>query len=172
MQKIRTFIIIVLIFLSNILFAQHLKKDGTPDRRYKENKTYSPQPGSNSTVHLKKDGTPDRRYKGNKNYSTPSSSTSRGYTYSTTTKRKKATYYFRSIKRNANGEVKRDANGKIHRSQSARVAFMKMTGYPHGRPGYIIDHIIPLKRGGCDCPSNMQWQTIQEAKEKDKVEEP
>jgi hypothetical protein len=27
-----------------------------------------------------------------------------------------------------------------------------------------------LKRGGCDCPSNMQWQTTQEAKAKDKWE--
>ncbi len=36
---------------------------------------------------------------------------------------------------------------------------MRMSGYPHGRSGYVIDHIIPLKRGGCDCPVNMQWQT-------------
>jgi len=27
-----------------------------------------------------------------------------------------------------------------------------------------------LKRGGMDDPSNMQWQTIQESKEKDKWE--
>ncbi|ANH81479.1 hypothetical protein A8C56_11240 [Niabella ginsenosidivorans] len=32
----------------------HVKKDGTPDKRYKENK------------HVKKDGTPDKRYKENK----------------------------------------------------------------------------------------------------------
>jgi hypothetical protein len=31
--------------------AAKMKKDGTPDKRYKENK------------HLKKDGTPDKRYK-------------------------------------------------------------------------------------------------------------
>lgn len=35
------------------------KKDGTPDMRYKANKTPPPQ-------HLKKDGTPDMRYKENK----------------------------------------------------------------------------------------------------------
>ena len=35
--------------------TKHLKKDGTPDKRYKENKQ-----------HLKKDGTPDMRYKENK----------------------------------------------------------------------------------------------------------
>ena len=34
--------------------SQKLKKDGTPDRRYKANKK------------LKKDGTPDKRYKENK----------------------------------------------------------------------------------------------------------
>jgi 5-methylcytosine-specific restriction endonuclease McrA len=45
-----------------------------------------------------------------------------------------------------------------------------MTGYPHGRPGYVVDHIIPLKHGGADAPSNMQWQTIAEAKAKDKWE--
>lgn len=39
----------------------HIKADGTPDKRYKENK--APE----KTVHLKKDGTPDKRYKENKN---------------------------------------------------------------------------------------------------------
>ncbi|MCT2563182.1 hypothetical protein [Chryseobacterium herbae] len=34
--------------------AAKMKKDGTPDKRYKENKN------------LKKDGTPDKRYKANK----------------------------------------------------------------------------------------------------------
>jgi hypothetical protein len=47
---------------------------------------------------------------------------------------------------------------------------MKSTGYPHGRKGYVVDHIVPLKRGGCDCPANMQWQTKAEAKAKDKWE--
>jgi hypothetical protein len=37
-------------------------------------------------------------------------------------------------------------------------------------PGYVVDHIIPLKRGGPDSPSNMQWQTKEAAKEKDKWE--
>lgn len=38
----------------------HLKKDGTADKRYKENKTEA------KTKHLKKDGTADKRYKENK----------------------------------------------------------------------------------------------------------
>ncbi len=45
-----------------------------------------------------------------------------------------------------------------------------MTGFPHGRSGYIIDHITALKRVGPDNPSNMQWQTIEEAKAKDRWE--
>jgi len=27
-------------------------------------------------------------------------------------------------------------------------------------PGYIVDHIVPLWRGGSDNPGHMQWQSI------------
>src|SRR5207247_942917 len=64
----------------------------------------------------------------------------------------------------------RDANGRILRSPAARAQFLRPTGYPHGRPGYVVDHIIPLECGGADSPSNMQWQTIAEAKAKDRTE--
>jgi hypothetical protein len=40
----------------------HTKKDGTPDKRFKENKTAA----APATTHTKKDGTPDKRYKENK----------------------------------------------------------------------------------------------------------
>ena len=66
--------------------------------------------------------------------------------------------------------AERDSHGRIKRSEEAKEEFMKKSGYPHGRPGYVVDHIIPLKRGGADSPSNMQWQTIEEAKAKDKWE--
>ncbi len=66
--------------------------------------------------------------------------------------------------------VARDTDGRIKRTASARHAFEVRTGYPKGRPGYVIDHIKPLACGGADDPSNMQWQTIEAAKAKDRVE--
>jgi hypothetical protein len=33
-------------------------------------------------------------------------------------------------------------------------------------PVYVVDHIVPLKRGGADKPENMQWQTKETAKAK------
>ncbi len=64
----------------------------------------------------------------------------------------------------------RNAKGRIQRSPQARRQFMRETGYPHGRPGWIIDHVIPLQCGGLDAPTNMQWQTRSAAREKDKTE--
>jgi hypothetical protein len=66
--------------------------------------------------------------------------------------------------------VTRDSGGKIKRSAAAKKEFLKETGYPNGRPGYVVDHVTPLKRGGADSPSNMQWQTKEAAKAKDKWE--
>src|SRR5438105_4609197 len=60
--------------------------------------------------------------------------------------------------------AKRSANGRIARSALAKQQFMKETGYPKGRKGYVVDHVVPLECGGADAPSNMQWQTVQEAK--------
>jgi hypothetical protein len=46
-----------------------------------------------------------------------------------------------------------------------------LTGRTSGAyPGYVKDHIKPLACGGPDAPSNMQWQTIRDAKAKDKWE--
>lgn len=62
------------------------------------------------------------------------------------------------------------------RSSAARAAFQRnhpcpSTGRTTGAcPGYVVDHVTALKRGGADAPSNMQWQTIDAAKAKDRVE--
>jgi hypothetical protein len=64
----------------------------------------------------------------------------------------------------------RDSNGPVKRSAAAKDQFERGSGYPHGRPGYVVDHVVPLACGGADAPSNMQWQTVEEAKAKDKTE--
>jgi|SRR3569623_364035 len=56
------------------------------------------------------------------------------------------------------------------RSSSVTYQFKKQTGYIDGRPGYVIDHIVPLCAGGPDSIENLQWQIAEEAKEKDKLE--
>jgi 5-methylcytosine-specific restriction endonuclease McrA len=70
----------------------------------------------------------------------------------------------------------RDHHGSVLRDPAQRRAFQRhhpcpSTGRTYGAcPGYVVDHIKPLKRGGADRPSNMQWQTTAEAKAKDKWE--
>ena len=72
-----------------------------------------------------------------------------------------------------------DSRGHGHgqkRSRAARESFKRnhpcpSTGKKSGAcPGYTIDHIKPLQRGGADAPSNMQWQAKAEARAKDKWE--
>ena len=70
----------------------------------------------------------------------------------------------------------RDSRGRIARSTTAKHEFQKANPCPSTSktsgacPGYVIDHVVPLKRGGADAPENMQWQTKAAAKAKDKVE--
>ena len=80
------------------------------------------------------------------------------------------TYHARSHSTRSYSGVPRDRHGRIKRSETAKRDFERQTGYPHGRPGYVVDHIVPLACGGADGPSNMQWQTIKAAKAKDKIE--
>ena len=68
------------------------------------------------------------------------------------------------------------AEARTKRSQSAKVEFKHQhpctaTGSPKGRcKGYVIDHIVPIACHGVDAPGNMQWQTVADAKAKDKWE--
>jgi hypothetical protein len=65
----------------------------------------------------------------------------------------------------------RDArSGKLIRSREAIREFKRCTGFPQGRPGYVIDHIFPLACGGADVPENMIWQRAADGKQKDKWE--
>jgi len=73
-------------------------------------------------------------------------------------------------------ECERNAKNKIKRSKAAIASFKKQhpcpsTGKTTGAcKGYVIDHVKPLKGGGEDAPENMQWQTVADAKAKDKIE--
>jgi hypothetical protein len=69
-----------------------------------------------------------------------------------------------------------DADARQPRSHKATATFQRLyhcpsTGKPRGPfPGYVIDHVTPLCAGGADDPLNMQWQTIADAKIKDRWE--
>ncbi len=76
----------------------------------------------------------------------------------------------------ADSTVVRDKHGKIKRSKAQKAAFQRenpcpSTGRTTGKcPGYVVDHVKALECGGADSPSNMQWQTVTDAKAKDKTE--
>ena len=72
------------------------------------------------------------------------------------------------VPRNSHGEIKRSAKAK---DEFRKVHPCPSKGEASGRcPGYVIDHIQALKHGGSDSADNMQWQTTEAAREKDKVE--
>ena len=62
------------------------------------------------------------------------------------------------------------------RSSAQRAAFVRQhpcpaTGEPRGKcPGWVVDHIAPLCADGPDHPDNMQWQSVEEGKAKDREE--
>ncbi len=66
--------------------------------------------------------------------------------------------------------------GATHRDPGVAREFQRThpcpsTGKTKGRcPGYVVDHIKPLCAGGADRPSNIQWQTVEQAKKKDRLE--
>jgi hypothetical protein len=121
--------------------------------------------------YTRKDGTyvaPYTRSKPGEGDSFSSSQSSSGS--GLTSHRAPSSYHLPSAYYLASAPGARDGDGRLVRNEAAKREFLRQTDYPHGRPGYVVDHIVPLKRGGCDCPSNMQWQTVAEAKAKDKWE--
>ena len=63
----------------------------------------------------------------------------------------------------------RDKRGRIERSSSERMKFLKSKGLSHTPPGYQVDHIIPLSKGGCDCVENMQLIPKDSEKERNEL---
>lgn len=69
-----------------------------------------------------------------------------------------------------------DCGAEQRRRSAVTAAFQRgnpcpSTGLQRGAcPGWIKDHIIPLCAGGADHPDNLQWQTVEQAKAKDREE--
>lgn len=55
---------------------------------------------------------------------------------------------------------------KQPRSTAAKAEFQRLNPCA----GWIVDHTHPLCANGDDLPSNMQWQTVEDAKTKDRNE--
>jgi len=78
--------------------------------------------------------------------------------------------------RTRSSETRSNSYHRSKRDPAQRRAFQHFHSCPSTHrtsgacPSYWVDHVIPLKRGGADRPWNMQWQTVAEAKAKDKWE--
>ena len=68
------------------------------------------------------------------------------------------------------------ATAEYARSKKVLREFVKQEACPSTGlhrlpcPGYVMDHIKALACGGADSPENIQWQTREDAKAKDKWE--
>lgn len=64
----------------------------------------------------------------------------------------------------------------VERSRAVVAEFKRASPCPAtGRssgacPDFIVDHIQPLCAGGADAAANLQWQTVHQAKQKDREE--
>ncbi len=56
-----------------------------------------------------------------------------------------------------------DKEGRVVQSTDSRRRFMEQSGYPQGRIGYVICHLVPVYNGGLDTVENMVWRPINEA---------
>jgi len=69
---------------------------------------------------------------------------------------RKSTIKIGETKYNYNERYKTSWLPKVERNQSAQKQFLKSKGYSRIPPGYEVDHIVPLSKGGRDETSNMQ----------------
>jgi len=61
-------------------------------------------------------------------------------------------------------------SNKPERSTAKKREFLKSRGYKKTPPGYEVDHIVPLSKGGADEPYNMQLLPKEMHKQKTKME--
>ncbi len=52
----------------------------------------------------------------------------------------------------------------LERHKDAKKEFMRRSGYPHGRKGYVVDYVVTPACGGKEEPSNLQWLPEVEAR--------
>jgi hypothetical protein len=57
----------------------------------------------------------------------------------------------------------RDEHGRMKPLSQSKSDFLRETGYPYGRTGYVIDYAVPLRCGGADAPANMRWLPVAQA---------
>ena len=60
----------------------------------------------------------------------------------------------------------RDNRGKIKRDPNAKSEFKRTNPRPPGCDRCEVDHIVPLSKGGQDQPSNMQWLSREQHRDK------
>jgi hypothetical protein len=54
-------------------------------------------------------------------------------------------------------------NAGWENDHSPRREFARRSGFPEGRPGYVIDYIVPLRAGGSKSSDNMRWVPVDDA---------
>lgn len=65
----------------------------------------------------------------------------------------------------------RTAVNQFKRANACPAILGTTNGKPTGPcPGFVVDHIIALNCGGADKSANMQWQSVADAKAKDRWE--
>lgn len=70
----------------------------------------------------------------------------------------------------AHGVIRVQKTGKIYRDYKAVNDFKRTHPKPNDGHAYDIDHKKPLKAGGKDTPSNMQWIRVVDHRKKTGLE--
>ena len=78
----------------------------------------------------------------------------------------------RTIATHASGTAMGESRGTPLRFGrfAATILVRQQGSLPADVLDYVIDHVQALRHGGSDMPGNMAWQTVSEARAKDRVE--